>query len=382
MSKLIFFPVFYTEISTDVLKQTINSLNKLGYESIIILFNDTGNLSVIKKLLHYENIKFESKNNEWNYHQYSYVDILPFVRFQFIKNLNYYLFFIIIILISLVRHKRNIFKISLVLWILQYSDIRLIKITNLFHFCLYDCTDYIENKRNLVSKKHLQPIFSKVNHCFFNSITLRDLYGSNLKNYTVIPQGFRAQSFIKKTFKKAKNMEIKIGYIGGLNDRIDYRLLNTLIKKNPQYKFELWGPVIISIHDAFDVNNEVNKLKKYQNVLISKTSKKNIPKVISSFDIAIIPYDANNKFNKYCFPMKIMEYFYVGTPIISTPIDEQKYYESFVHIATTVKEWEKTIHLVSKKNYDWNIPTKRKISLNNSWDNKILAIDSVLNASL
>lgn len=77
--------------------------------------------------------------------------------------------------------------------------------------------------------------------------------------------------------------------------------------------------------------------------------------------------------------MVLFEYFYMGKPVVSTPIEELKRFPKYVKIGKDYKEWERIIEdFLSKpwpKNYQME---QRKLAEENSWENKINTITSFI----
>lgn len=72
--------------------------------------------------------------------------------------------------------------------------------------------------------------------------------------------------------------------------------------------------------------------------------------------------------------MKLFEYFYMGKPVLSTPIRELTLpkFKNLIKIGKNYLEWESHIHYLLNK--PWNKSSQRKqkqMAINNSWDNKV-----------
>ena len=77
--------------------------------------------------------------------------------------------------------------------------------------------------------------------------------------------------------------------------------------------------------------------------------------------------------------MKLFEYFFLGKPVVSTPIEELKRFPKFVKIGNTNEEWEKHIkNLLSKPWPKENQKQQRKLSEENSWRKKVAKITNVM----
>ena len=128
------------------------------------------------------------------------------------------------------------------------------------------------------------------------------------------------------------------------------------------------------------VEKNIKKLKKLPNVIIGfSKDRKIIPSIIKQFDIGIIPYNIKLLSNKYCYPMKIFEYFYLGKPVISTPIKELKNFPEYVKIGNTIEEWKKHIEILLSKPWPEKYERKqKKLAIANSWSNKINTINKLI----
>ena len=103
---------------------------------------------------------------------------------------------------------------------------------------------------------------------------------------------------------------------------------------------------------------------------LGEVSKNELLKLVSSFDIGLIPYK-KTLFNINSFPMKVMEYFYLGMPIISSNIKELERFND--HVYFPEKDGWKDLNDFLKKSEDKSVE-KKKIALMNSWYKKVSLI--------
>ena len=77
--------------------------------------------------------------------------------------------------------------------------------------------------------------------------------------------------------------------------------------------------------------------------------------------------------------MKLFEYFHMGVPVVSTPIEELARFPKYVKIGLTANEWGKHIkEILTKpwpKKYKYD---QRRLAVKNSWKNKIDEISKFL----
>jgi hypothetical protein len=359
----------------DYLKQTAIELSKnntvwcfLGVEQIRL-----------KDIFHTpQQILFRKSPSLWLFRP---IQIIPFERFETVRRLNMFLNMVFFQICILVYSRTEYVNYQKIVWICNYMYYFFVDYIMGNHTLLYDCVDVISdlrNQDNYQATKQEDRLIQKADVMTVISHSLYDLHNNKHKGIHVVPQGFRFDDFkkykiIKKTIYKQSPI---IGFVGTLDDRIDYTLLYQLVTNNPQWVFELWGKVCIE-----DINKKqkFTILSKCNNIKIGSAPHDKIPQIILYFDIAIIPYDTLFNYNKYCYPMKLFEYFYMGKPVVSTPIKELERFREFIKIGQTLKEWEKIISSSISNSWPKSLQHKqRKLAIANSWGEKIDSIMKVV----
>lgn len=243
---------------------------------------------------------------------------------------------------------------------------------------LYDCVD----AHHTEDLHHEQRLLKNADTVVVNSHALKKLH----KNYLpiLVPQGFNALDFFSYTKDEVvKINQIVIGYIGGINYRLDFLLLTQLIAQSPDWKFEFWGPIQSSKQDVLHKTEEkVALLKKFQNVTFHHTSNKHtLIKHMQQFTVGIIPYSATLRINRYSYPMKLFEYLYVGLPVVSTPVLElqQNKFINHVYCAATANEFKSMIrHTLTTNQTTILRDQRKKLAISNSWEKKITQVLNVI----
>lgn len=362
--------------SADYQHQTSNILSKKNFVVCYLDYKSDSLFRFIHKyFLKKKSRKIIKKIKKNVIHVYP-IHILPFERVQTIHKLNQKMsvFLTLLILKFLFYHKQKI------IW---NFDSKFYFLNNFFKksfFHLYDCVDYCpqkEERRNILSADKV----------VVNSNTLYNLYKNLRKDIAVVPQGFRIQDFRNFNIKKI-NSAIKlpkgkpiIGFTGGINYRLDFDLLFKLILENQQWNFVFVGPKQkYPVDNIFKTAKKTKKLFSLKNTFfLGKQPKKHIPQIISQFDICMIPYNTSLQFNKYCYPMKLFEYFYMRKPIVTTPIEELKKFPKLVKIGKDASEFEKHIKTILKSGWPKEYQKiQKKLAVANSWKKKIEAVSKVL----
>lgn len=198
-----------------------------------------------------------------------------------------------------------------------------------------------------------------------------------------VPLGFRLDMFRRRARPYPLPLTNKrpiIGYIGSIDYRLDFRLLCSLVTNHPNWQFVLVGPIFYD-HLSVEKRRAMVYLLSLPNVLYDIVQADAIPNILVQFSVAIIPYDMNVPLSRFSFPMKIMEYFYAQKPVISAPIDELFHFSSLIRFARTITEWEQQIHTaLAHPMTRAQRQTARAIARNNSWEQKIAAIEKFMSA--
>jgi len=381
-NKIITIPTYNSpEFVCDYQLQTAKTLAKNNHVFILLLKPEISLKQILKNYVkNKKNNIFFKKNN------IIFIKIrtcwLPFKRFKFIRKFNSSVNILILKLAHWLIRTKAKSKSQPILWIFYPY---LYKITRRFksYFMVYDIVDYHTSpdcKKNQRIRKNEKILIKKADFVCINSNSLYQKFKKIKKNVPVVPLGFRIDYF-KKPLKKLK-LKLKkptLGFIGNISKRIDFNLCLKLIKGNPNWNLVFVGPK----YRELSVKNKINKLNqllKYKNFKwIKKQPKEKIPAIIKQFDICLIPYDTSEGFNKYSYPMKLFEYFYMGKPVVATPIEELRRFPKFVKISKNIKEWEKHIKsLLAKPWPEKYKKEQKKLAEQNSWQKKIEAISRTL----
>lgn len=363
--------------STDYTQQTAFELAKKGYTVVCYLWSDKVFLK--DTLLRGKFPKIFSKFSE-NIFLIQPWYILPFVRLNIVYKLNEFLNIFLLKFVTIIFEIKEKY-VQKIFWVFDPNTYFMFRYFSYRYKLVYDCVDYfpgaVEPKFKKSTIENEKELLKQSDLVVANSSVLLNYLHRFRKDVRLVPQGFRLDLFKSAAHK----MHIKrddrplVGFVGAVNYRIDYKLLYSLANSHHEWDFAIWGPILE--RDLFTKiqKSYLTKLNSLNNVIFGESNKTEVSAVINEFDIGIIPYNINLDFNKYCYPMKVFEYFYCGKPVISTDIIELRNFPELVNICKTKKEWESAIkELLSKK---FSVEQKRKskrVAIENSWSQKVSKI--------
>lgn len=155
-----------------------------------------------------------------------------------------------------------------------------------------------------------------------------------------------------------------VGYIGNVEDRIDFDLLHEVIKSNSDKCFLFIGPI-----------NSDQFIKKGFNLLpnVISSGKKNLqelPRYLRFIDCAIIPFK-KNKLTEGIYPLKINEYLAAGRPVVCTSFSEDILgFKDIIQIADSPYAFSQAIQLAIETDNEQNRQGRIDKASTNTWQDR------------
>lgn len=127
----------------------------------------------------------------------------------------------------------------------------------------------------------------------------------------------------------AKLSRPRLGYLGPLFGRVNLPLLQGVLLANPDWQFVCFGGAAeLRVDNAHDV---------------AWTQPTMLPAYVSSFDVGVMPYDCFNERNLHCAPLKVLDYFLAGIPVVSTPVIPLWEYSDLIYFGETPAEFSQAV---------------------------------------
>jgi teichuronic acid biosynthesis glycosyltransferase TuaH len=159
----------------------------------------------------------------------------------------------------------------------------------------------------------------------------------------IIPNGVPKQAIAKSSeIKKAGSRQV-IGFVGTLSSWVDLNLVAEIAKKMPNVDFVIAG-------DGAGYANWrkccASNLKFVGRISIAQRNN-----LISSFDVGIIPFKKIPLADS-AFPLKLLEYFARGIPVVSSPLKEvRNIAENNVYFADSLEDWVSQLKVALLSSY-------------------------------
>lgn len=162
-----------------------------------------------------------------------------------------------------------------------------------------------------------------------------------------------------------------IGCVALFNDRYDYKMINSVASRRADLSFVLVGNV--TTKDPL-----CRQLTQLSNVYFTgQKSRSLLGHYIANFDVCLIPYTPSD-FNKSAFPLKLMEYFFFGKPVVTLDLPCMKEFDSLVYQYRNDREFEECIGQALSEEDPMKNEKRRQTAMNNTWEQRCGEIEDII----
>ncbi|MFN2385184.1 MAG: glycosyltransferase family 1 protein [Thermoanaerobaculia bacterium] len=105
----------------------------------------------------------------------------------------------------------------------------------------------------------------------------------------------------------------RLGYVGVIDERLDYDLIGRLAAENPESSVVLVGPIVKVDPEALPKAANLHYLGARDYLAL--------PYYLAGFDVCLMPFALNDA-SRYINPTKTLEYLASGKPVLSTPVKD------------------------------------------------------------
>lgn len=215
----------------------------------------------------------------------------------------------------------------------------------------------------------LRQKMSKLNRNTFLSYLGVDTKHKELKDKFLVDKATAEMSKIKRPI---------IGYAGVISDRLDFEILDSIIKHNKDWNFVFIGLV-------GDINNFKEGFQKFiashENVYYLGNKKQNeFMYYVDHFDVALVPFNINHPNVKMMTAVnKMFQYLLCGCPFVVTKCEGLiELPENFYYSAETCEEYTKAIEAALKNDTPILKKQRTEFGLKCSWENRVKDISNVI----
>lgn len=241
---------------------------------------------------------------------------------------------------------------------------------------VYYCYDEI-SAANWISRhgsRHEQAFLSKVDLTIVSSAQLLQDKGPYTKRCKLVKNGVSLSLFQNQSRKAIEKQGVRIGYLGSVDERLDFDLLYDLATQHPEYQFQFVGRVV--------EKTQVARLAALENCeFLGSQAVKDLAGFVAGFQVGLIPFKCN-KLTAGIYPLKINEYLAMGVPVITTPFTDLNEFAAVAYQADTAQAFSEVIpHVLAEDTAD-KVAKRKAFATSNSWQDRALDFGKALTEAL
>lgn len=194
---------------------------------------------------------------------------------------------------------------------------------------------------------------------------------SRNRNVNWIPNGVDIEYFSDAINDKINEKKI-IGYVGKIQERVDFDLVEKCVRECPNEEFVFLGPIYTQQERIKFLTEKYPNIHFEGDVHYSK-----LPQKMKTFDITIIPHKVDT-FTESMNPLKLYEYLASGKPVVTRGVagteaiskyviiadSEEKFVDALKSMVRDIDEIDKSCIVKSVPNEcRWSSRSKRMLSL-------------------
>jgi len=161
-----------------------------------------------------------------------------------------------------------------------------------------------------------------------------------------------------------------VGYIGSIDDRLDYDLLDSVISHAQDKVFRFIGRTTSREFDE--------RLRQHSNVeLLGSHPASDLPRYLKDMDVCIIPF-LRNEFTRSIYPLKVNEYLAAGKPVIMTRFADLSEFHRLVYTTDTVSEFKTSLIEALESNTIERQTERQNFARNQSWTKRAEEISTLI----
>jgi len=233
-------------------------------------------------------------------------------------------------------------------------------------------TAFLERERRLIERADL---------VFVTSPALMESKGRHNPRTYLVPNAVDYEAFSRALEDPSLPADLealprpRVGYVGALNDKVDYALLRDLARARPDWSVVLVGPwAVREDASSFDLRREANVH------FLGKKDVALVPHYVKGLDICLMPYKLN-EWTRSIDPLKMYEYLAAGRPVVSTPIPAAMAFSRWVSVADG-EHFAEAVQAAMAQDDEAARAERRRVAAQHSWEARVEFIASQLAAFL
>jgi glycosyltransferase involved in cell wall biosynthesis len=171
----------------------------------------------------------------------------------------------------------------------------------------------------------------------------------------------------------------RIGYIGGLNDKVDFQLVAEVATRRPQWQWVFIGQQVADKNLSPGTRAGLRQCESLANVhFLGPRAYHDLPDYVGHMNVNTLCYRrTDGGWWKDVYPLKLHEYLAAGRPVVGADIEVNRQFKAVVAIARTADDWVEALEQALVGGVG-TPAERRRVASENSWDVRLDQLDSWL----
>jgi glycosyltransferase involved in cell wall biosynthesis len=163
-----------------------------------------------------------------------------------------------------------------------------------------------------------------------------------------------------------------VGFVGGLSQWVDIRLIAALALARKDWSFVLVGPVGTDVSALNDLGNVT---------LLGARPYTNLPAYLAAMDVGLIPFK-QDRVTYHADPIKAYEYLAAGLPVVATEMPALRRLSHVVRLASSPQSFEAQIAAAVAEGRAAKKSERQAEAARHSWTSRFETIDALFRESV
>ena len=237
-----------------------------------------------------------------------------------------------------------------------------------------------ERRRGIAERE--RKLMARADLVFVTSPALLQTKSRYNPNTTLVPNGVDYEAFSRALADPTLPPDLdalprpRVGYVGALNDKLDFGLLREMARRHPEWSLALVGSW------AVREDQESFALRGLPNVhYLGKKDVSEVPHYIKGLDVCLMPYKLN-EWTRHIDPLKLYEYLAAGRPVVSTAIPAVHPFAGLVSVCEGGEEFLTAVEKSLAVGDLAGSAARRAEAARHTWDARVEVISEKLAAFL
>lgn len=175
----------------------------------------------------------------------------------------------------------------------------------------------------------------------------------------------------------------RLGFVGSLEDRVDWNLIGRLADEMPDASVVLIGREPKRDPRATWHRDYLRAVERPNVHRLGWKSQAEIGAYSAAFDVCLIPYLTDHPFNRASCPTKVMDYMATTRPVVSTALHECRLYADLFDVAETPDEFVAAVRtIIAAGSNDGRAPARWAKARASTWNHMAAKLYAELGARI